>query len=467
MKSSFLIIFPFLIFFTILTYLVSDHIFFWDTVQLGAKHGLHFYDTKFSEILLPDSIDSGHVPVFGMYLALIWMVFGKTLVVSHFAMLPFLIGIVLQSFYLVKRYVPNNYLLIALSILLLEPTLLGQSALVSPDIPLVFFFILSLNSILNNQRILITLGITGLFLISMRGGMLSFGLLLLDLFFNFKKHRPNQFVLLIKMSWAYLPGFIMFCIYNYIHYAQKNWVGYHGDSPWAVSFQQVDFNGVIKNTLVLGWRLLDFGRIFLWITGIWLIIRYFSKYKVDRKTQELFVIFLVVITCSSISFLLYSGLNAHRYLLPAYISFSLLIIHMVFNSSIFKKTWVGIILCIGLISGHFWVYPSYISQGWDASLAHMPYYGLRENIMLDMKSKNISVSEVACVFPNNSESRYMDLANAIDQHAPFDHQRSKYVLFSNVYNDFTEEDVKILGEQYKVLSHHQKMGVFMTLYERK
>ena len=65
MKLSYFIILFFLILFTILTYLVSDHIFFWDTVQLGAKHGLHFYDTNFSEILLPDVIDSGHVPVFG------------------------------------------------------------------------------------------------------------------------------------------------------------------------------------------------------------------------------------------------------------------------------------------------------------------------------------------------------------------------------------------------------------------
>lgn len=456
-----------MILFTILTYLVSDHIFFWDTVQLGAKHGLHFYDTNFSEILLPDAIDSGHVPVFGMYLALVWKVFGKTLFVSHFAMLPFIFGIVIQSFHLVKRYVPINYLFYALTIFLLEPTLLGQSVLVSPDIPLVFFFLLSLNSILSNKRILLTLGIMGLFLISMRGGMTSFALLLLDLYFNYNKSSSKAFWRLLKMTWSYLPGFVLFCAYNYLHYSEKNWIGYHENSPWSPSFQHVDFTGFVKNIIVLGWRLLDFGRVFLWMLGLWFAVKYFQKFKKDNKIKELLIIFMVVIICSSISFLSYTGLNAHRYILPVYLSFSLLVIYMIFSSEIIQKRWIISLLCVGLLSGHLWVYPSHISQGWDASLAHLHYYDLREKMLADMDSLHIPIPEVACVYPNNSEQRYMNLSNDTTKHSAFDHTLSKYVLYSNVYNDYTDEDVKVLTEEFNIIRHHQKMGVFMTLYERK
>jgi hypothetical protein len=467
MKLSFLHLLPFIIFFTALTFMVSDHIFFWDTVQLGAKHGLHFYDTNFSKILLPDMIDSGHVPVFGMYLALMWMIFGKSLFVSHFAMLPFLVGIVVQSYFLVKRYVPQHFLLLALSIFLLDPTLLGQSTLISPDIPLVFFFLLSLNSILNNQRILLTFGITGLFLISMRGGMISFALLMLDLFFNFRKSTHRQLWTLVKMSWSYLPGFLLFCAYNYLHYTEKNWIGYHTNSPWAPSFQHVDIYGFLKNVVVLAWRMFDFGRVFLWIIGIWLASKYFPKFRKDDNIKELLIIFWVLITCSSISFLSYVGLNAHRYILPVYLSFSLLIIYMIFNSELAKKTWVVTFLCIGLLSGHLWVYPAHISQGWDGSLAHVHYFELREKIMFDIKSLNINIPEIACVYPNNSEQKYMDLSENTAKHTPFDHEKSKYVLYSNVYNDFTDEDLKVIEDQYKVIRHHQKMGVFMILYVRK
>ncbi|MEK7253678.1 MAG: hypothetical protein AAB316_02970, partial [Bacteroidota bacterium] len=95
MKTSFRIL-PFFFYFTALlaTYLVRNHPFFWDTIQLASKHAHFFYDTDFQSLILPENIDSGHPPAFGMYLALVWKIFGKTLTVSHFAMLPFLWGIV-------------------------------------------------------------------------------------------------------------------------------------------------------------------------------------------------------------------------------------------------------------------------------------------------------------------------------------------------------------------------------------
>ena len=87
--------------------------------------------------------------------------------------------------------------------------------------------------------------------------------------------------------------------------------------------------------------------------------------------------------------------------------------------------------------------------------------------MFDIKSLNINIPEIACIFPNNSEQRYMDLSENTAKHSPFDHENSKYVLYSNIYNDFTDEDLKVIEDNYKILKHHQKMGVFMTLYVRK
>ena len=45
------------------------------------------------------------------------------------------------------------------------------------------------------------------------------------------------------------------------HYLETGWMGYHENSPWAPAFEKVDFQGAIKNILILGWRLLDFGRV--------------------------------------------------------------------------------------------------------------------------------------------------------------------------------------------------------------
>lgn len=460
-------IFIWMIAFTVLTYAVSDHIFFWDTVQLGAKHGLHFYETNFTEILLPDNIDSGHIPIFGVYLAIIWSIFGKSLVVSHFAMLPFLCGIVLQSHRLISRFVHVKYVFWALTIFLLEPTLLGQAVLVSPDIPLVFFLLLALNGIWDNQRTLLSFGILGLFLISMRGGMVAFAILIMDLYLNFQISDKHPFKQLTKMSFAYLPGFLLFCLYNYLHFREKGWIAYHADSPWAPSFQHVGIMGFLKNIVVLGWRLLDFGRIFLWATGLFLTFKYIRKYVQEKEIKALFILCVVILLCSSISFLSYTGLNAHRYLLPVYLAFSLLVIVMLFHHIVAHKKIISLVLVLGLASGHFWIYPSHISQGWDSSLAHLPYYTLRERMMDEMKQMDIKIADVACVFPNNSDQRYMNLSTDTSKHIAFDQQSSKFVLYSNVYNDFSDDDIQYLKEGYDVKRHFEHFGVYMTLYERK
>ena len=452
---------------SIMTWHVSSHIFFWDTVQLGAKHGIHFYETRFAEILLPDTFDSGHVPIFGMYLALMWIFFRKSLFVSHFVMLHFLIGIIFQAYFLIKRFVPDHDVPYALVLFLIQPTLLGQSVLVSPDIPLVFFFLLALNGVLCNRRVLLLLGIVGLFLISMRGAMLSFGILLLDLYFNFKQYKSSYFITLCKMSLSYLPGFILFGLYNYFHYVQKGWIGYHEGSPWAESFQHVDIFGFLRNIIILGWRLLDFGNIFLWITGLWLLYRHFSVLIKDKRFINLVIVFVVILGCLSVSFLSYNGLNAHRYILPVYLTLSLLVIYILFNTPMVIRFRIYTILCLGLLSGHLWIYPPHIAQGWDASLAHLPYYGLRDKILQDMMAQNIGIEEVACVFPNQSEMRYMDLTESKLKHTSFDHITTKYVLYSNVFNDYTDEDIHILGEKFKVLNQYERFGVFMTLYERR
>lgn len=185
-KQDYIKLLPFVGFYFILTWLVSGNVFFWDTVQLGSKHGLFFYETNFSSILLPDDIDSGHIPTFGMYLAAMWNVFGKTLLVSHFAMLPFLIGIVFQTFILLRRFISEKYIYLALILFLADSTLLSQSVLMSPDVILVFFFLLSLNSVLNNKKTYLSLAVFGLFLISMRGMMVAFAMLILDVIINIR-----------------------------------------------------------------------------------------------------------------------------------------------------------------------------------------------------------------------------------------------------------------------------------------
>lgn len=449
-------------------FFARDHIFFWDTVQLGAKHATFYYENKFSEWILPNDVDSGHIPVFGMYLALVWMIFGKSLIISHFAMFPVLVGIIIQARIILRKLIPSSYILWALALFLSDPTLVSQATLISPDLVLVFFFLLGINSLLSNKRWFLSLSILGLLTISLRGTMIAVGILIIDLMYNFDyKNKQNTWQNLLRMSVAYLPGFFIFCIYSGIHYYQKTWVGYHEDSPWADSFLHTNFLGMLKNVIILGWRMVDFGRIFLWIFALYMIYRNYKKYIKDQNFKKLSFIFIVTTICLSVSFICYVGLNAHRYLLPSMLCFELLTIYMLFQSHIHHKKAIAIILTLALWSGNLWVYPNNISQGWDSSLAHWPYFELRNKILEDIKENNLTINEIACFFPNLSEMKYFELSVSKEKHQPYDRDSSLYVLYSNVYNDFPQEDWMYLNQHFKILSHHQKMGVYMTLYQRK
>jgi len=205
--------------------------FFWDTIQLGSLHANYYLTTNFTNLLLPNDIDSGHIPAFGIYIGLLWKIFGRSLIVSHLAMLPFIIGIVYQLKKTTDYFLESKYSGIALFLIILDPTLLSQITLVSPDIPLIFFFFFSLNSILKNNKKELLIGIIFLFLISMRGMMVAFCLLIIDLIVNINFKKPHRTLpsSLLKRSVLYLPAFIIFILFNLYHYNVKGWFGFHSD----------------------------------------------------------------------------------------------------------------------------------------------------------------------------------------------------------------------------------------------
>jgi hypothetical protein len=160
-------------------------------VQLGSKHAHHFYENGLRWSPLPAAIDSGHPPIFGYYLAVAWTLFGKTLPVSHWAMFPFLSGIALLLYRLggiltaETRDATAKTHVWALGLVLLvfsDPVMAGQSALIAPDIPLAFFFLLSVRAFLRERPVWAMIGILGLCAISTRGMMTTAGLFIWQIF---------------------------------------------------------------------------------------------------------------------------------------------------------------------------------------------------------------------------------------------------------------------------------------------
>lgn len=458
---------PFHILMLILLILSFNFPFFFDTIQLGSKHATWYYSNNLRIIHLPDAFDSGHPPTFGYLLAIVWKLFGRNIWSSHLFMAPFLFGLVVQSYWFLRYFLGIRLGFWGLLIFFADATLIGQSLLVSPDIPLVFFFLLSINGLLYNKNILLALGLIGLSLISMRGMMCLPVIGIFHLYHNGQDLLRLKKESLVKLL-MYLPAFCLALGFLIWHYNSKGWIGYHKDSEWAYAFVLVDPLQMVKNWLIVNWRFIDFGRIFLYLFGLYALYKLLKKRDLEltyrfRRLIALLFISLHILTLSAIMF---KELSAHRYLLPIMLIFSALWIKLIFYYFTNIKK-VSIILAILLISGWLWVYPQPISTGWDSTPAHITYYNQRKEAINFLEGIT-DINSVGSAFPNISGFYYTDLfENNNKSFKKYDLDNDKHIMYSNVFNDFTKSDLEKLSKDYKVIWEKKSLTTFVSIYERK
>jgi hypothetical protein len=453
--------FPVYLIYIVLFSVTAGYPFFWDTIQLASKHATYFYTTNFSSIILPNEIDSGHIPSLGIYLAALWKIFGRSLLVSHLAMLPFVLGIVYQAMKLVRSLTGSRWYPVAGLILLLDPTLLAQCTLVSPDVLVVFFFLMAVNSFMSQKKILFTLSLAGLTLASMRGMMCVAALFVTGVILemirskteNGKLIPPDVTAILRKMIIPYLPSILIAAAFFLWHFYKTGWIAYHANMPWAEFFQRPGLKGALFNVFILGWRLADFGRLFVWLSGTVCLWHYLAKRPLIPASLKLTLsLFCVLLVFFGSTLILHKNLSGHRYLMPVYLMFTISVLIYLFtvaDNSLPKKMMAAIMIA-GLISGNFWVYPDRVAKGWDSTLAYLPYFPLRQKMMNSMKLQGINVTETGTGFPNEDKFDYIALNGNSNSFAPRDLRTNRYILWSNVYNDFTDDELNLLNKWQKI-----------------
>lgn len=474
-KNSYLILAFGLIWATAGVLLSLDHVFFWDTIQLGSKHAHFYFESGFTSWLLPEQLDSGHPPLFGLYLAVGWMFFGKSLWVSHLLMLPF-VWLLVYQWYRLGKYLGGEQLLPYFMLLLLvDPVVASQSILISPDLPLMGCFLLLLNSILQKRVNGKVLAVIGLAMISMRGMMVGFLLFFWEGLFYHKKDKTVSWIShVVELLWPYLPGGLLAAAFLAFHYLERGWIGFHEASEWAPSFALADTQQVIKNVAVLIWRLLDFGRVFIFLTVVALVLRLVTRRgwkatwqeTINRQVAWLFVVLLAGL---SLSFIRYAGLQQHRYLLPLFLTATLLLYLFVLHypSPLLKpktKRLLLVLAILGLFSGNFWVYPDKISQGWDSTLAHWPHYEIRTDVLNYLEEEGIALDQVGTAFPEIGPLKFKDLSEGKAGFKEKNIATDSYILYSNIMNDFADEELDELRSSWTLVKRWKRRGIKMELY---
>ena len=454
-----------------LTYYVQDCPLFWDTVQLAGKHATHYWRTDFSQLLLPEHLDSGHPPTFGLYLAVCWKLFGRNLAVSHWAMFPWLVLWLAGAWRAVGHWVPAGWQLPTVLLLLIDPVWLGQAVLVSPDIWVMAAFWWGVVGLGEHRNLFLVPATMLPALTSTRGMMLVAALFAVRVVWDVQFNRVTSIKTLLLNLLPFLPAATVGAAFLGWHYWATGWIGYHATSPWAPSFERVGASGLLKNVAVLGWRVLDFGRVVAVLvlgSGLFFVLRKRNKiapYEQSRiqrwgSALILFSIFLLP------SFLLYKGLSGHRYLLPIlqWLLLGVVLIITQLKNSRWQTFFYSLVL-LGLITGHRWIYPRRVSQQWDATLAHLPYQQLRRTGFAYLDEQRIPYDSVSTAFPEIGPRDWRALNGIRRGLSDKNETRTPYIWYSNVMNDFSDAELDTLA-RYPIEAAWNSKGIELVIYRR-
>ena len=229
---------------------------FWDNTTFVSAMGNVLYENGiFAWGSIPASSDPGHPPFIATLLSAAWNIFGKSLLISHIVIIPFVLGLLWQIWNTCDYFIDNNKeKILAFLLVSADATLLSQMTLVTTEIPLLFFFFLALNGLLRKKYWLKALGLMLLGIVSLRGMMLCGGLFIVDIILNKRSIKWQPYVI------GALPA-IAFIIWRL---AFKGWIISNPESNWGEAFGYVSLSGFLKNFIwniaVIGQRFLDFGR---------------------------------------------------------------------------------------------------------------------------------------------------------------------------------------------------------------
>jgi len=447
-------------------FLLKDLPFFWDGVSKAYRAGW-IYSHNFSSLIVPTEYNSGHPPLWISSIALFWMTFGKTIWSARLLLLLVNLGAFYQLFLLCKKLFLPSISIVFFLLVAIDPTLIAQTTILNNDMLLLFFILLGINSLLKNKWGWYALAITGLLLTNLRG--IYCVISLATIHFMFVRYAALAFDR--KMIRAYILGLLVFIGFLIVQYSELGWVLISKNENYSKHRETAGLGRIAKNAAAYIKNLLDFGRVFLWIPLGLLLLKVFrnKNKKMPLPSKRVFIALVVFTGVFFFGFVPFSNPMGPRYLMICFILATLLFLNLPFSSNLKKLFKKGLItlIALALITGHFWIYPPTISQGWDSSLAYLNYFSQETKMLAYISEEGIPHNEIGTHLPLNS--KHIATVGAVEKFNPAfaspDFKNNKYFLFSNVENRTKDKGVEILQTQWEEVITYSRLGVFLTLYK--
>lgn len=460
--------------YSILTIICFDHVYIGDNLQQISVEAHWFFDTNFNSLLLPPySTHSAyqatgyHPPLIGIITAILWRTFGYYLWVSHlFVYLCFFIFLY-NILRLLRTLFPEKYVGCILMVLLLEPILLSQFTVTSPDFILFIAFVTAIRAILNNKPVLLGIAVFFLFGINMRGLFTGTILLFSNIYYIYITHKNIRPSILLKVILPYVPTLLIMAGYYTYYFETRGW--FFKDSPYSEHYMlPTGLKVLFFHLCGFGVRIIENGRIFIWGAALWSGF-YFFKLKKSLPNSFMFlgVLFILLFGLYFLFVFISQMPFASRYFIPILFLLTLLTIYFITNISSEKgATRFFVLTLFFFISGHFWIYPERIAKSWDGTLALFPYYELRKECFKYIDQSKIDYGQLSGSMWIYGHRRFAELGN--DRRIIGNKPTSKYYIYTNVSNieDSLFDDLHT-GINWKPVKCFSKWPVIITIYKNQ
>ncbi|MFI5149364.1 MAG: hypothetical protein ACHQRM_06485 [Bacteroidia bacterium] len=449
---------------------------FWDAVYY-ALPATQEGKSGFNPLHVQEAYDTGGFPFYALLLKLAWRIFKFHLIITHIALLPFLWAIVFAFYRIGKLFLTEKILPWALLLLFLEPCFLTQAVLAAPDIILLSFFLLALMAMLEKRRMLFTLFLVFLFFCNVRGTFAIASLFILDYLFSNPLTRKKVNALL-----PYIPVTLLAFSWFLYHHRVSGW---YVLSPLREQTDEhsVSIRIMLKHIVLVVWKLIDSGRIILWIfLGFGFL--YFRKNK-DPLFSRMLLMILLPLLCFSALLIPISNPIGARYFMPVFVLLIFPVCYLLQQWKTIQRIGSVILMAAILLSGNYWIYPERLSNEWDTSLKVMPYFKLEQDMRefiytTSLKNKEMNPYKIGTQFPliNSRAETYLSHEwNVPDIISYFDNElhytnaldgpvsKFHYYLHSNVCNTDLLPQIEEVKKKWKLVKEFRQGLVYISLYE--
>ena len=460
--------------------LTLNNCYFWDVIQQISNEAHWYFYTNFNHLLVvPDNeyqiVSTGyHPPFMGIITAFLWKIFGYKLYVSHLFSFFWAVLLIFHTHKLLQLFFSQKSANWVFLILLLEPTVLTQFAIASPDFILLTAFVIALRGIFEKKTGMLSVGIFFVCCINMRGVFLGGMLFIANLYYNYiHLEKKNIFISFKKTILPYLPILTVLIAYYVYYFMHQGWF-FANSQPGGHYEMPASFNVIIRHLFEFILRSVENGRFIIWGLALWFLFVFIRRkekrifYQDNRIGMMMLFFFLMTGLYFLFVFITQMPFSA-RYFSPQF--FVLTILVASFSVQYFHKEKLKYLLGVLLfftLTGHCWIYPEKIAKSWEGTLAHVSYYSLREECFDYLEEQNINYKDVSAGFCLYGERGQIELKNHGKNIVSVQHiDECTYFVYSNISNveDEIVDELKSSGK-WKPVKHFSKGVVFITVYQR-